>query len=67
MFLAAWLESIGLSLELVIIVGALVFVVLIALIHYWKRIVLLFAPLMGDFGKSLQARWRKPKTDQTPS
>jgi membrane protein DedA with SNARE-associated domain len=67
MFLAAWLESIGLSLELVIIVGALIFVVLIALIHYWKRIVLLFAPLMGDFGKSLQERWRKPKTDQTPS
>ena len=23
--------------------------------------------LMGDFGKSLQERWRKPKTDQTPS
>lgn len=66
MFLAAWLESIGLSLELVIIVGALVFVVLIALLHYWKRIILLFAPFMGDFGKSLQERWRKPKTDQTP-
>jgi len=25
-----------------------------------------FAPFMGDFGKSLQERWRKPKTDQTP-
>ena len=66
MFLAAWLESIGLSLELVIVVGAIVLTVAALLLHYWKRIVLLFTPLMGDFGKSLQQRWRKPKTDQTP-
>ena len=67
MLLGAWLESIGLSLEMVIVVGSIVFVALILLIHYWKRIVLLFAPLMGEFGKSLQARWQKPKTDTPPS
>ncbi|MEO8757828.1 MAG: DedA family protein [Devosia sp.] len=65
--LGAWLESMGLSLEMVIVVGSLVFVVLVVLIHYWKRIVLLFTPLMGEFGKSLEARWRKPKTDTQPS
>jgi undecaprenyl-diphosphatase len=47
MLLTAWLKSIGLSLELVIIVGAAVLTALF----------LLFAPLMGDFGRSLQRRW----------
>lgn len=59
MWLTAWLDSIGLSLELVIVVGAIVLTVLFLLIHYWKRIILLFAPLMGATGKRLQARWAK--------
>jgi membrane protein DedA with SNARE-associated domain len=65
--LIGWLESIGLSLELVLIVGALLFVIAVVLLHYWKRIILLFAPLMGEFGKSLQARWQKPKTQTPPT
>lgn len=59
MWLTAWLDSIGLSLELVIVVGAIVLTVLFLLIHYWKRIILLFAPMMGATGKRLQARWAK--------
>src|SRR5690606_35371024 len=57
MLLTAWLKSIGLSLELVLIVGAVVLTVLFLLIHYFRSIVLLFAPFMGGFGRSLQARW----------
>jgi undecaprenyl-diphosphatase len=60
MFLGEWLKSIGLSLELVILVGALVLTALALLIHYWKRIVLFFAPYLGSFGKGLEARFRKP-------
>jgi membrane protein DedA with SNARE-associated domain len=62
MLLTAWLDSIGLSLELVIIVGAIILTVGFLLVHYWKRILLLFAPLMGNFGKSLQQRLKKPET-----
>jgi undecaprenyl-diphosphatase len=65
MFLSEWLKSIGLSLELVILVGAVILIVLAVLIHYWKRIVLLFTPYLGEFGKSLEARWRKPKTEES--
>ena len=61
MLLTHWLDSIGLSLELVIIVGAVILAVVFLLIHYWKRILLFFAPWMGNFGKSLQARWRTPE------
>ena len=61
MFLTQWLESIGLSLELVIIFGAIILGVLFLLIHYWKRILLFFAPWMGEFGRSLQQRWAKPE------
>jgi undecaprenyl-diphosphatase len=57
MLLTAWLKSIGLSLELVIIVGAVVLTVLFLLVHYFRSIVLFFAPFMGGFGRSLQARW----------
>ena len=57
MLLTAWLKSIGLSLELVIIVGAIVLTALFLVIHYFKTIVLFFAPVMGGFGRSLQARW----------
>jgi undecaprenyl-diphosphatase len=60
MFLSDWLKSIGLSLELVILVGALVLTALALLIHYWRRILLMLAPFMGEFGRSIQMRWRKP-------
>jgi membrane protein DedA with SNARE-associated domain len=66
MFLTQWLESIGLSLELVILVGALLLLILFLLIHYWKRILLFFAPWLGSFGKSLQERWGKPRPDEAP-
>jgi undecaprenyl-diphosphatase len=65
MFLTEWLKSIGLSLELVILFGAVILIALALLVHYWKRIVLLFTPYLGEFGKSLEARWRKPKTEET--
>lgn len=62
MFLTEWLKSIGLSLELVILFGAVILTVLFLLIHYWKRILLFFAPYLGGFGKSLQARWQDTGT-----
>jgi membrane protein DedA with SNARE-associated domain len=65
MFLTEWLKSIGLSLELVILFGAIILIALALLVHYWKRIILLFTPFLGEFGKSLEARWRKPKTEET--
>jgi len=61
MLLTGWLKSIGLSLELVIIVGALVLTVLFVIVHFWKRILLALAPFMGAFGRSLQARLGKPE------
>ena len=61
MFLTQWLKSIGLNLELVIIFGAIILGAVFLLIHYWKRILLFFAPWMGGFGRSLQARWAKPE------
>jgi undecaprenyl-diphosphatase len=66
MLLTDWLDSIGLSLELVIIVGAIILTLAFLLIHYWKRILLALAPFMGGFGRSLQQRWQKPET-ATPS
>ena len=62
MLLTHWLKSIGLSLELVIVVGAIILTVLFLLLHYWKRVLLLVAPLLGDLGKSIQTRWGKPET-----
>jgi undecaprenyl-diphosphatase len=63
MFLTAWLDSMGLSLELVILFGAVILGALFLLIHYWKRIILFFAPWMGEYGKALQERWRKPEEE----
>ena len=60
MLLTGWLKSIGLSLELVIIVGAIVLTVLFLLVHFWKRIALALAPFLGGFGRSLTARLSKP-------
>ncbi len=62
MLVSAWLKSMGLSLEMVIIVGTLVLVALFLVVHYFKRIVLFFAPFMGSFGRSLQARWGAAET-----
>ena len=59
MLLTAWLKSIGLSLELVIVVGTLVLVVVFLLIHYHRTILLALAPWLGGLGKSIQARWGK--------
>ena len=59
MLLTAWLDSLGLSLELVIIVGTLILTALFLVIHYWKRVLLSFAPFMGGFGRSMQARLGK--------
>ena len=63
MLLTGWLKSIGLSLELVIIVGAIVLTVLFVLIHFWKKIVLAIAPFLGEFGRNLTARLSKPGAD----
>ena len=60
MFLTAWLESIGLSLELVIIVGAVILTAVFLVIHYWKRILLFFSPWLGKFGQNVRARYGKP-------
>jgi undecaprenyl-diphosphatase len=63
LLLSAWLQSIGLSLELVIVVGTLVLLALFLIVHYWKQILLAAAPYLGSFGRSLQERWRKPNTE----
>lgn len=62
MLLAHWLKSIGLSLELVIVVGAIILTAVFLLLHYWKRVLLLLAPRLGALGRTIQTRWRKPET-----
>jgi len=59
MLLTAWLKSIGLSLELVIVFGTLILAVLFVLLHYYRSILLFFAPALGGLGRSIQARWGK--------
>jgi membrane protein DedA with SNARE-associated domain len=60
MLLTGWLKSIGLSLELAIVVGALVLTVLFILLHFWKRILLGVAPYLGSLGRAIQERFGKP-------
>lgn len=60
MFLTQWLQSIGLSLELVILFGAVILAIVFALIHYHRRILLALAPYLGGFGRSIESRWGKP-------
>ncbi len=67
MALGQWLNSIGLGLDTIIIAGTAIIIVAVIVLHYWKRIVLLFTPFLGAFGKSLEARVGKPKTDTTGS
>ena len=59
MLLSSWLDSIGLSIEMVIVVGTLVLTVLFLIFHYHRRILLFLAPWLGSFGRSLQVRWEK--------
>ena len=59
MLLGAWLDSIGLPIELIIIVGTIVLTVLFLVVHYHRRVLLFFAPWLGSFGKSIQQRWAK--------
>ena len=63
MLLGRWLESVGLGLDTILLVGTVIIVVAVVLAHYWKPILLLFTPFLGSYGKSLEARWRKPKPD----
>lgn len=58
-----WLDSMGMSPELVMLLAATLLGAGFILIHYWKPILLLFTPFLGNFGRSLEARWRKPKTE----
>jgi len=66
LFAYDWLNSMGLNPELVMLLAATLLGAGFILIHYWKPILLLLAPYLGNYGKSLQARWQKPKPD-TPA
>jgi len=55
--LTAWLKSMGLSLELVIVVGTLILTALFILLHSYRQILLFFAPWLGGLGRTIQARW----------
>ena len=39
-----------------------VLTVLFVLLHFWKKILLAVAPYLGEFGRSLQARFGKAET-----
>lgn len=60
--LTDWLRAMGLSLELVIIVGTLILTTLYALFHFHRQILLFLAPYLGGFGKGIEARLRKVDT-----
>jgi membrane protein DedA with SNARE-associated domain len=57
MLLTAWLKSIGLSLELVIVLGTLILTALFILLHFYRHILLFLAPWLGGLGRTIQARW----------
>lgn len=56
MLLTAWLKSIGLSLELVIVVGTLILTALFLLIHYHRRVLLALSPFLGGLGRAIRQR-----------
>jgi membrane protein DedA with SNARE-associated domain len=60
--LTDWLRAMGLSLELVIVVGTIILSVLYALFHFHRQILLFLAPYLGSFGKGIEARFRKADT-----
>jgi membrane protein DedA with SNARE-associated domain len=57
LLLTAWLKSIGLSLELVIVLGSLILAGLFILLHFHRHILLFLAPWLGGLGRAIQARW----------
>ncbi|HVX82751.1 MAG: DedA family protein [Devosia sp.] len=59
LLLSNWLKSIGLSIEFVIVWGTIGLVALYLLFHFRKRILLFFAPFLGSYGKTMEARLRK--------
>ena len=59
LLLSQWLKSIGLSIEFVIVWGTLALIALYLLFHFRRKILLFFAPFLGGFGKSMEARIRK--------
>jgi len=59
LLLSNWLDSMGLSIEFVIVWGTIALCVLYGLFHFRRQILLFFAPYLGGFGKSLEARLRK--------
>jgi len=59
LLLSNWLRSIGLSIEFVIVWGTLALIGLYLLFHFRRKILLFFAPFLGSFGKSMEARIRK--------
>jgi membrane protein DedA with SNARE-associated domain len=50
LLLGNWLDSIGLSIEMVIVWGTIILVLLYALFHFHRQILLFFAPYLGGFG-----------------
>jgi membrane protein DedA with SNARE-associated domain len=62
MLLSDWLDSIGLSIEWVIVVGTLVLTLLYILFHFHRKILLFFAPYLGGFGKAIETRFGNPDT-----
>ena len=65
--LGTWLKSVGLGPDVIILAGTAILIVGVVVLHYRKPLILLFTPFLGNFGKTLEARLRKPKTDTTVS
>jgi len=64
MLLSAWLRSMGLSLEWVIVIGALMLLALFLAVHNWRAIVLAVSPLLGRHGQRLRDRLARPATNR---
>jgi undecaprenyl-diphosphatase len=63
MLLSSWLESMGLSPEPIIMIGALVLIVVLVVVHFHRYILLFLAPWLGGLGRSIKARWGKPDAE----
>lgn len=59
LLLSNWLNSIGLSIEWVIVWGTILLTVLYLLFHFRRQVLLFFTPWLGGFGRSLESRLRK--------
>jgi undecaprenyl-diphosphatase len=59
LLLSNWLDSIGLSIEWVIVWGTILLTVLDVLFHFRRNILLFLAPYLGSFGRSLKSRLSK--------